>query len=747
MSTADGANPATSDEDRNAFDRFIRSRIHPDFFTGGPDLYRRAKTAVVFALLGTGFAGFFALLNVQFGNPPGAILEGVIAIIAGVVTWNFKKTPNLVLQGNQIAFLMTAILLTASWFAGGIDGAALRFLPAVPIMVLLLAGYRSAWTWFGINAAGVLLMFLADKHGAKLPESFHATEPMQYTTVADWWREWHGSTPLPAPGFKPEKWRELKMSDSIGGMALSLGLASIFAARKDQALRLVEQKNQELASLFDNMRQAIFTFGDDFLVVGQYSGQAKKVFKRDELAGAHVLDLLFKDAPEYDPEFMMFQDWLKVVFSTPTEMWDEMAEMVPKERVLNEFTDEELNLAVEVRPIMAKGKLSRIMVLASDETEKVRIAREAAARDAEHNKEMAAMKKLLSGGAQLFIAFMQSATDRLEAFEGDLGSAPREVNANEVEVLFQHAHTVKGEAKAFELADLEEVCHNLEERLTDLREPAKEKGTTSTEPVFDEIMSGIKAAHGHIASVRQKFIDQSPIGALVLEQISVNRGDVEALEQAVQELAAIADASKLGNVNKIAARLASRPFGEAVGRLQDGIPAWAAQLEKRANFIVEGKDVMIPPGLMKVLPGCLTHMVRNCLAHGIEDPEKREEIGKDPCGSIRVTCMAGSAGPNIMIEDDGGGLRIDKLRAKAEEMGMSFKPGREWELIFASGMSTAEKVDDISGRGVGMAAVKSDIEKAGYELDVHTTLGKGTMFIIRHGGATKRTIPPPAFLA
>ena len=740
------ASHAKDDENRNPFDRFVRARLHPDFFNGGPDLYRRAKTAVIFTMLGTGFAAFFGALNLKFGNPPGAILEFSIAGIAFVILANMQKIRSLELIGNIVAFFMTMILLVASWYAGGVDGAALRFLPAVPIMVLLLAGYRSAWAWFGINAAGVLFMFLADKHGAKLPESFHATEPMQYASVADWWREWHGSTPLPAAGFAPEKWRELKMSDSIGGMGLGLALASIFEALKDQALRMVEQKNQELASLFDNMRQAIFTFGSDMLVVGQYSGQAKKVFKRDELEGAHVLDLLFKDAPEYDPEFMMFQDWLKVVFSTPTEMWDEMAEMVPKERVLNEFTDEELNLAVEVRPIMAKGKLARIMVLASDETEKVRIAREAAARDAEHNKEMAAMKKLLSGGAQLFIAFMQSATDRLEAFEGDLGAAPREVNANEVEVLFQHAHTVKGEAKAFELADLEEVCHNLEERLTDLREPAKEKGTTSTEPVFDEIMSGIKAAHGHIASVRQKFIDQSPIGALVLEQISVNRGDVEALEQAVQELAAIADASKLGNVSKIAARLASRPFGEAVGRLQDGIPAWAAQLEKRANFIVEGKDVMIPPNLMKVLPGCLTHMVRNCLAHGVEDPEKREEIGKDPCGSIRVTCMAGSAGPNIMIEDDGGGLRIDKLRSKAEEMGLAFKPGREWELIFASGMSTAEKVDDISGRGVGMAAVKSDIEKAGYELDVHTTLGKGTMFIIRHGGATKRTIPPPAFL-
>jgi HPt (histidine-containing phosphotransfer) domain-containing protein len=569
---------------------------------------------------------------------------------------------------------------------------------------------------------------------------------VHFATVAEWWRAWHGATPLPAEGFKPEKWRELKMSDSIGGMAMALGMASIFEALKDQALRMVEQKNQELASLFDNMRQAIFTFGPDMLVVGQYSGQAKKVFKRDELAGEHVLELLFKDAPEYDPEFMMFQDWLKVVFSTTPEMWDEMAEMVPKERVLNEFTDEEMHLAVEVRPIISGGKLSRIMVLASDETEKVRIAREAAARDAEHNKEMAAMKKLLSGGAQLFIAFMQSARDRLDAFEGDLGASPREVNAHEVEVLFQHAHTVKGEAKAFELADLEGVCHELEERLTDLREPAKEKGTASTEPVYQEIVDGIAAARQHIANVRQKFIDQSPIGALVLEQISVNRGDVEALEAAVQELQAAADGGKMQQVSKIAARLASRPFGEAVSRLQDGIPAWAAQLEKRANFIAEGKDVLIPPGLMKILPGCLTHMVRNCLAHGIENPEKREEVGKDPCGQIRVTCMAGSAGPNILVEDDGGGLKLDRLREKAKEQGLSFQPGREWELIFASGMSTTEKVDDISGRGVGMAAVKSDIEKAGYELDVHSTAGKGTMFIIRHTGASKRTIPPPAFL-
>ena len=737
----------SSDEGRNAFDRFVRSRLHPKFFDGGPDLYRRAKTAVVFSLLGTGIATFFSLLNVQFKNAVGAVLEGIVAVLCVSLMIAMPRIRSLEFIGNVTGFLLSTTIIVASWYAGGIDGAALRFLPAVPIMVLLLSGTRSAWGWFGVNAVAVLVMYVADKHGAKLPDSFQAPESMQFATVADWWRTWHGATPVPAAGFHPEKWRELKMSDSIGGMGMGLALASIFEALKDQALRMVEQKNQELASLFDNMRQAIFTFGTDLKVVGQYSGQAKKVFRRDELDGVHVLDLLFKDTPEYDPEFMMFQDWLKVVFSTTPDMWDEMAEMVPRERVLNEHTDDELHLAVEVRPIMGGGKIARIMVLASDETEKVRIAREAAARDAEYNKEMAAMKKLLSGGAQLFIAFMQSASDRLEAFGSDLGPTPREVNAHEVEVLFQHAHTVKGEAKAFELADLEAVCHELEEKLTDLREPAKARGTASTAEVHAEIVQGIAAARLHIASVRQKFIDQSPIGALVLEQVTVNRGDVEALEQVVRELQAREEGAKLQNVAKIAARLASRPFGEAVGRLQDGIPAWAAQLEKRANFVVDGKDVLIPPGLMKILPGCLTHMVRNCLAHGIEHPAHREDAGKDPCGQIRVSCMPGSVGPNILVEDDGGGLKLDRLREKATEQGLRFQPGREWELIFASGMSTADHVDDISGRGVGMAAVKSDLERAGYELDVHSTAGKGTVFLIRHSGATKRTIPPPRFLA
>ncbi len=729
-------------EGTNKFDAFILGRLNPEFRAGTPDVLRRAKTAALFMVLAIAIAYFFTALNIKFQNYTGAAIEGTIATLGLGLCAYFPNFKSLEVVGHIEAALMTAALIAAAYFVGGIDGAALRFLPTIPMIALLLSGPRAAWTWLGVNALCTLAMFKLDEHGAQLPESFHTPEAMH------WWTTWKGATPLPAPGFKPEKWRELKMSDTIGAMAMALALTSVFEALKNEALRMVEQKNQELAQLFDNMRQAIFTFGKDNRVTGQYSGQAKKVFRRDELDGAHVLDLLFPNAPDYDPEFMAFKEWLNVVFATTPEHWDDMAEMVPGERVLNEFTDEEVFLSVEVRPIVKRGSIDRVMVLATDETEKVKLAREAAEREAEHNKEMAAMKKLLSGGAQLFIAFMQSATERLQAFEHDLGAGPRMVNPAEVEVLFQHAHTVKGEAKAFELADLEDVCHELEEKLDDLRGPAAEHGSASTEVCYQEIAQGIASAHAEIQKVRQRFIDASPLGEAVLKQTTVNRDDVGELEDEVRALVeGELDSPRARRIQKLAQRLASRPFGESSGRLQDGVPAWAAQLEKRANFIVDGKEVLVPPQLARVLSGCLTHMVRNCLAHGIESPEKREGLGKDPVGMIKLTCLPGSAGPNILVEDDGAGLNTELLRAKAIEMGLSFKAGREWELIFASGMSTAEKVDDISGRGVGMAAVKSDLEGAGFELDVHSSPGQGTIFLIRHAAATKRTIPPPSFLS
>jgi two-component system chemotaxis sensor kinase CheA len=512
---------------------------------------------------------------------------------------------------------------------------------------------------------------------------------------------------------------DVSSRDEIGVLGVAFnGMAGAIVDREERLAAI----NRSMQQLFDNMRQAIFAFGPELRVVGQHSKQAEALFG-DGIEGQPVFELMFSTCPDWDDSRRAFEMWSACIFNQPASEWDEWAMLAPTEVTMSPMTDDERNVTLEFRPIVEGDKILRIMLLATDETEKRRLEAQINAQSQAHEQQMALMKKLLAGGAQLFIGFMRSANDRLSAFEDELGHEEKDLKGFEIESLFQHAHTVKGEARAFELESLEDVCANMENRLSELRGAAEANGSTPVGSSLEELHQGIADARQALDEVRLTFVQASPIGEAILDQTTVNRADIDRL------LAAVGD--REGIVSEIAARLASRPFGESVGRLVEGTPVWAEQLGKRATLVVEGRDVLIPPKLAKVLSGSLVHMVRNSIAHGIEAPEAREERGKEPIGIVRLAGEIDGANVVIRIGDDGAGLNIGALRRKAESMGMAVQPGREWELIFASGVSTTEVVDSISGRGVGMAAVKGDIESAGYKLDVTTESGKGTTFIIR----------------
>jgi two-component system chemotaxis sensor kinase CheA len=512
---------------------------------------------------------------------------------------------------------------------------------------------------------------------------------------------------------------DVASGDEIGVLGVAFnGMAEAIVDREERLAAI----NRSMQQLFDNMRQAIFAFGPELRVVGQHSKQAEALFG-ESLAGQPVFELIFSTCPEWDDARRAFEMWSSAIFAQPASEWDEWSLLAPTEVTMSPFTDNERNVTLEFRPIVEEDKILRIMLLATDETEKRRLEAQMMAQSQEHEKQMNLMKKLLAGGAQLFITFMRSASDRLDRFSEELGHDDRALKGFEIESLFQHAHTVKGEARAFELEKLEDVCAAMENTLADLRAVAEAEGAAPLGDAVRSLHQGIADAHMALGEVRQTFVEASPIGEAILDQTTVNRSDIDRL------LAAVGDREDI--VAEIAARLASRPFGESVGRLVEGTPVWAEQLGKRATLVVEGRDVLIPPKLAKVLSGSLTHMVRNSIAHGIEAPEAREENGKAPIGIVRIGGEVEAGNLVIKIGDDGAGLNIPALRKKAESLGMNVEPGREWELIFASGVSTTEVADAISGRGVGMAAVKGDLESAGYMLDVTTEAGKGTTFIIR----------------
>ncbi|KFD16211.1 signal transduction histidine kinase [Rahnella aquatilis CIP 78.65 = ATCC 33071] len=156
----------------------------------------------------------------------------------------------------------------------------------------------------------------------------------------------------------------------------------------------------------------------------------------------------------------------------------------------------------------------------------------------------------------------------------------------------------------------------------------------------------------------------------------------------------------------------------------------ASKLNKQIELTLLGSSTELDKSLIERIIDPLTHLVRNSLDHGVETPDVRIASGKEATGNL--TLSAEHQGGNICIEviDDGAGLNRERILAKAASQGMNVHDNMSDEevgmLIFAAGFSTAEKVTDVSGRGVGMDVVKRNIQEMGGHVEIHSQQGKGT---------------------
>lgn len=157
------------------------------------------------------------------------------------------------------------------------------------------------------------------------------------------------------------------------------------------------------------------------------------------------------------------------------------------------------------------------------------------------------------------------------------------------------------------------------------------------------------------------------------------------------------------------------------------------KLDKNIDFEIEGQDTELDRTILDEISDPLVHLVRNAVDHGIESSQEREKTGKGEIGHIKLSARREKNNVIIEIEDDGKGLDLELLKRKALEKGLlspseieNLTEDEIRMLIFASGFSTKEKVTEISGRGVGMDAVKSAVEKLGGKVRVHSKMGEYT---------------------
>ncbi len=161
------------------------------------------------------------------------------------------------------------------------------------------------------------------------------------------------------------------------------------------------------------------------------------------------------------------------------------------------------------------------------------------------------------------------------------------------------------------------------------------------------------------------------------------------------------------------------------------------QLDKKIRVVMEGQDTELDRTILTALKDPLTHIIRNSCDHGIELPRHRVQAGKAETGTVTLKASQEAGSILITISDDGGGIDAGKVKRKAIDMGVletsmsSLSDAAALQFVFHPGLSTAEKVSNFSGRGVGMDVVKNAIEKVGGSVDIQSELGVGTTLSIR----------------
>jgi two-component system chemotaxis sensor kinase CheA len=294
----------------------------------------------------------------------------------------------------------------------------------------------------------------------------------------------------------------------------------------------------------------------------------------------------------------------------------------------------------------------------------------------------------------------------------------------------------RGAVKASQVDEAVEQQHAGDPR--HIGEILVDKGAVKPQDVLDALNTQ-QQAHGQSASDSTIRVDVSLLDQLMnlVGELVLTRNQILQAANTSEESGLLATSQRLNlittELQEGVMKTRMQPIGNIWGKFPRTVRDVALGCGKQVQIEMEGKETELDKTIIEAIKDPLTHLVRNSVDHGIESPAARQAAGKDPVGRLFLRAFHEGGQVNIEVTDDGAGLDYEKIRAKAVQKALipSEQAARMSErevnnLIFLPGFSTAEKVTNVSGRGVGMDVVKTNIEKIGGVVDVQSTKGQGT---------------------
>lgn len=269
--------------------------------------------------------------------------------------------------------------------------------------------------------------------------------------------------------------------------------------------------------------------------------------------------------------------------------------------------------------------------------------------------------------------------------------------------------------------------------------PAQKKAEPESAPAIAP-QAAVSKSEPVSASIRidTAKLDQlmDMVGEMVIAQSILSHNPMFASNRDARLIGDLAQLARItGEVQRRAMNIRMMPIGPLFQKNAKLVRDLSRRHGKQVELLLAGEGTELDKTIAEELSDPLLHMIRNALDHGIETPQERTAAGKNPTATLRLSAEHESGKIVVSISDDGRGLNPDKIFRKALERGLvtedtQLTETEIFQLIFAPGFSTAEKITDISGRGVGMDVVRKHVENLRGQIQIESELGKGTTFYI-----------------
>ena len=497
---------------------------------------------------------------------------------------------------------------------------------------------------------------------------------------------------------------------------------------EESALQL-KQKTADIQAMLQNMQQGILTVVDGGLVHGEYSAYLEAIFETEDIAGRDVMSLVFgQTSLDADTRSQVGaaihacigEDAINFAFNEHL-LVNEVAKAMPDGRVKtldlswSAITDE-------------RDTVMRLMLCVRDVTELRRLAAEST----QQKRQLEMIGEILAVSQDKFHQFVESAKGFIHENERIIGQHEHADESSLAE-LFRNMHTIKGNARTYGLRHLTSIVHEAEQRYDEMRRLGADEAWDREASIAE--LARVKQAVEHYATINEVSLGRKGPGAMSHRAQSgrymvVDRSHIDESLRLVESvgdkdtagLVAMRDA-----VRRTLRLLDTESFEQALGGPIESLPSLAAELGKRAPKVtIDDNGYRLRRHASGALRDVFTHLLRNSVDHGIEPGDERVAAGKPESGAIEIDVGVDAGALQITLSDDGRGLAMRRIRAIAAERGW-IEPNATLGdeavagFIFRAGFSTAGAVTEVSGRGVGMDAVKAMLEREQGRIELRFT--------------------------